>query len=199
MNKLSRFGAIAILPFLAGCLDLEQGLTITEDGTATLVMEISMSTEMLTMMAAMGEEGEMSLCDETELDDVPETFEVSTEEFERDGDTVCRTTAVGPLDALADEMADVTEGDGTTLVNEGNGIYAFSTTLVSEDAGLGDMGDAEVVAMFEGRTVTFYLTAPRIIETSGEIDGNTARMVIPTLDIMNGSGEEYTLFVRFGL
>jgi len=202
MKKLSAIAVVGALPLLAGCFDLEQGLSVESDGTATFVSEIAMDTETMNMIAAMGEGEAEPLCTDIDADDLPDSFEVTSEEFMRDNDTVCRTVAVGPIDELVDAMAVVVgddEGQETTLVAEGNGVYVFNTTLTSEDAGLGDMGDPEVMALFEDRTVTFFVTAPNIIETNGEVDGNTATLVIPTLDLMSETGNEYSLFVRFGL
>lgn len=207
MNKIARYGAFAILPFLAACFDLEQGLVVESDGQATLSIEIAVSTEMMEMMAAMGEgnaDGEASappsLCEDLDTDDIPESFTVTSEEFERDGDTVCRTVAVGPIEELAAEMPDEIEnGDGTALISEGNGVYRFEAAMTSSDEGIGDPDEPEIAELFEDRYITFFLTAPRIIETNGEVDGNTASLVIPAIDLMTIDGEVFSLSVRFGL
>lgn len=203
MNKIARIGAVAALPLLAGCMDLEQGISVEPDGTVTFVMEVAIDTEMLQMMAAMGEgdpAGIASICEDMDSADVPESFTVTEEEFERDGDTVCRTTAVGPLEELAAESPDeMDETGGVVLTSEGNGVYYFETLMISEDSGLGDVSEPEIAAMFEGRTIMFYVTAPNIIETNGDLDGNTASLTIPTIDLMSGTGEAYSLTVRFSL
>ena len=58
---------------------------------------------------------------------------------------------------------------------------------------------AMFVPMFEGRTMTFSVTAPNIIEANGKVEGNTVSLVIPVLELIMESGIECNLTVRFGL
>lgn len=202
MKKLIQIAAIGMLPLLAGCFDLEQGLSVDSSGTATYSTEIAIDTETLNMLAAFGEGDPESPCADIDSDAIPETFTVTSEEFERDGDTVCRTVAVGPIDDLIDSVAAIAAQDDDQtimLIDEGGGVYAFTSTIVSEDAELEEFGDPEIMDLFEGRTMTFSVTAPVILETNGDVDGNTSSLVVPTIDLMTDTGTEYTLFVRFRL
>ena len=199
MNKIVAIGAIAALPLLAGCFDLEQGMVVEPNGMATLSVEMSIDSEMMALIASLGE-GDVDPCDDLESDFVPASFTISSEEFERDGDTVCRTVATGPLEDLAAETPDVIEdGDGIILVSEGGGVYRFETALTSTNEGLGDLDDPDIVELFEGRTITFFLTAPRIIETNGEVDGDTVTLVVPAVELMAVEGDVFSMFVRFAL
>jgi len=209
MNKLARIGAFATLPFLAGCFDFEQSLSVAPNGIVTMITEIAMSTEMM----AMGfQEGEDEFCPAETDDDVPPGVTMTTEESIRGEDTVCTMTAVGPLDELiaAIENGDLMPGEDDTgaplikIVPEGGGVYTYTMSMMSQGEEMDIAPEDEammamIIPMFEGRNMTFSVTAPRIIETNGEVEGNTATLVIPVIDLIMQQEVEYNLTVRFGL
>jgi hypothetical protein len=209
MNKLARIGAFATLPLLAGCFDFEQSLSVAPNGIVTMVTEIAVATEMMAM--GFEAEGEEFCPAETDAD-LPPGVTMTAVESIRDENTVCTMTAVGPIDALIEAIADggflPTDGDegapAIMLVAEGGGVYTYTMITTSQgDEMAANPDDAAMMAMlvpmFEGRTMTFSVTAPRIIETNGEVDGNTVTLVIPVLEMIMEAGIEYNLTVRFGL
>lgn len=223
MNKLARIGAFAILPLLAGCFDARQDIVIESNGTATVTFELAMAPvdDILAMLvppddlAAMpqaqkdqiaaqvaAQQGEESCGPDAE--DVPEGFTVSVETFVRDdGYNVCRATMVGPIASVGDMLAEQagTDGPAVTLGDEGGGVYAFRFYLpvpATADAALDPDTLAMMTALTEGHSFVISITAPRIIETSGTLDGNTATLEIPAIALM-APQEEYDFTVRFSL
>ncbi len=210
MNKLARIGAFATLPLLAGCFDLVQDISVAPNGVATMVTEIAMATEMLAMAGGF-QEGEEFCPAETETD-LPPGVTMTNVQSIRDADTVCTMTTTGPLDDLITAFNEgaflPTEGDegapAIKIVAEGGGVYTYTMSMASQgDEMAANPEDAAMMAMlvpmFEGRTMTFSVTAPRIIETNGEVNGNTAMLVIPVQELIMEAGIEYSLTVRFGL
>ena len=209
MTKLARIGAFAALPLLAGCFDFEQSLTVAADGTVTMITEIAMSTEMM----AMGfEEGDDEFCPAEDDNDAPPGVTMTTEESIRGEDTVCTMTAVGPIEELVAAASsgaffpgdDDAGAPAINIVDEGGGVYTYTMTMQSqgEEMDLNPEDEAMMamfVPMFEGRTMTFSVTAPRIIETNGEVEGNTSTLVIPVIDLIMERDLEWDLTVRFGI
>lgn len=214
MKVLGRIAAISSVSLLAGCFSFQQSISVTPNGEVTFFNEIAVMTEMMTMLG----EDTSDFCPTDADDDVPPEFTVTYEESVRDADTVCAITATGPIGEFADAletgalMPTDNAGDGApvmTLVDEGGGEYTFTVVFTS----IGEEGemDAEAQAMmammaplFEGRTLTWALTAPRIVSVNDEsayvtVDGKTATMTVPAIDMVNQVGAEYSLVVRFAL
>jgi hypothetical protein len=222
MRNLYRWGVIALLPLLGGCFDMRNDLTVAPDGTATLVASFTMSADMMGMMgAAAGAAGGAPAEDDdfcpTDMDEVPAGFTAKSERSTAEnGDAVCTMTVIGPIDRMGEVLADTefnpgggVEGDDgqIMLTAEGGGIYTYSLAFAipAEDAPTPEeaaMQAAMMQAMREmmvGRTMTWSVTAPRILSSTGTIEGNTATFVIPVTDMIDNTGGEYTFEVRFGL
>jgi hypothetical protein len=211
---------MAALPLLAGCFDMSQDLTVTRDGRATMVVELAMETEMMAMMEA--EEGEEEFCPaEDEDSGLPESFTTEVEVIEGDEVTICRLTATGPLSDLAEALAsgelmpadsDEASAPTVTLVDEGGGVFLYTVDITvpdndvvdgeelsEEEQAMNDQMEMMMRAMFEGHTISWSVTAPRIIETDAEQDGNTVRYEIPLTAMVDNTGETLGFMVRFGL
>ena len=223
MNKLGRIAAIAVLPLLAGCFDASQSIVVAPDGTTTVTMEVAVAPaeSILAMilppeqLAAIPQEQVDQMVADMEADrgealcapeegEVPEGFTATVETFIRDdGYEVCRATMVGPISELGEAIGE--EGDTTiTFTDEGGGVYFFSFYLPipedADDTGLIDPEtDAMIAAATEGRFITMSITAPRIIETSGTLEGNTATYQIPAFALLGAPEEAYEFTVRFAL
>jgi hypothetical protein len=215
MKNLARIGALALLPLLAGCFDFVQSITVEPDGTVTFVTEVAIETDM--MAVAFESSDQSDFCPTDEDTNVPDTVTTTTEQFVRDADTVCRVTAVGPIADLTEafETGALTPAGGTdegapevTLVDEGNGVFTYTVHIASqgsEDTTADDEAMMTMMApMFEGRSLTWSLTAPRIIEVNDDsdyvtLDGNTVTLTVPAFEMISQPGIVYDLNVRFGL
>ncbi|MCC6735829.1 MAG: hypothetical protein IT534_06835 [Bauldia sp.] len=222
MRKLARWGALALLPLLGGCFDMRNDLSVAPDGTATLVASFALSADMMGMMgAAAGAGGGAPAADDDfcpdDMDEVPEGFTATSERTTAgNGDLVCTMTITGPLDRLNEVMegTDFNPGGGIegddgqiTLVAEGGNVYLYTLTFAipkedpptPEEAAMQAAMMQAMREMMTGRTMTWSVTAPRILSTTGTLDGNTATFVIPVTDMIDNTGGEYTFEVRFGL
>lgn len=215
MKNLGRIAVVALLPLLAGCFNFVQSLSVAPNGEVTMVTELSVSTEMMGM-AFEGEEAD-DFCPTEPEEELPPTFTVTYEESIRGEDTVCTVTAVGPIADLAEAietgaLMPADEGDGApviTLVDEGGGEFTYSITFSSQGDDAEPNPDeaammAMMAALFEGRTLTWSVTAPRIIDVNDDSDyvtrdGDTVTLAVPALEMINEPGIDYSLTVRFGL
>lgn len=215
MRMMPRLAALATLPLLAGCFDYSQSLNVAADGTATLVLVAEMSVELLQMDPDMAGE---DFCPAPAPEDIPAGFTVTTEQTDGpEGSAICTTTATGPLDelqAVLDEQALLpggVDGEGgiLTLTNEGNGEYSYNFTFTipdEEEAGAtpemqaqADQMEAMMLQMMADGTLTWSVTAPRIISTNGVQDGNTATFTLPLTAMLTDQGIEHQFNVRFAL
>ena len=216
MKYLGRIAVVAMLPLLAGCFNFVQSLSVAKDGEVTMVTELSIATEMMAL--AFAEDDGEEFCPAAQDEELPPTFTMTYEEFVRDEDTVCSVTAVGPIQDLAEAIATGTlfpgdDGDDEgapdiTLVDEGGGEFTYSLMFSSQGDPEADPDEAAMMAMMasllEGRVLTWSVTAPRLLSVNDEadnvtVDGDTATLVIPALDLVTAVGVDYALTVRFRL
>jgi hypothetical protein len=218
MRLLSRIGVLAAaLPLLAGCFDLTQNLTVEGNGTVTYVTEMGMSAEMRQMAEESADGDEFCPKDFTDL---PPGFTATTAESIREnGDAVCTLTAVGPIEQLEAAIASgkLTLGGmdedapEVTIVNEGGGVYTYTLTLnidpeetpatppTPEEAAMNAQMEAMILQAMEGRMLTWTVTAPRILSSSGTIEGNTATFSLPLTISMTDPGSQHVFTVRFAI
>ncbi len=178
MKTIAKIGALALLPLLSGCFDFSQTLSVEPNGTVTFVTEVAIETDMMAMAFDGEDESDFCPTDEDTAADIPPTVTMTAEEFVRDADTVCRITAVGPLDDLVTALEEgyLTPGGAdegapqTTLVDEGNGVFTFTVHLSSQGTDDANPDDAAMMAMmgpmFEGRNMVWSVTAPRILDVN---------------------------------
>jgi hypothetical protein len=222
MRNLFRWGALALLPLLGGCFDMRNDLSVAPNGEATLVASFALSADMMGMMgAAAGAGGGAAAEDDdfcpADMDEVPAGFTAKNERTTAEnGDLVCTITITGPIDRMNEVLTgtDFNPGGGVegddgqiTLVAEGGNVYLYTLTFAFEEQDAPTPEEAAMQAAMmqamratmEGRTMTWSVTAPRILSTTGTIDGNTATFVIPVTDMIDNAGGAYTFEVRFGL
>lgn len=222
MRNLARWGAIALLPLLAGCFDMRNDLTVAPNGEATLVASFTLSADMMGMMgAAAGAAGGAPAADDgfcsEDLGELPAGFTATQEQTTAEnGDAVCTVTVTGPIDRMNDVLTGTefnpgggVEGDDgqITLVAEGGNVYLYTLTFAipkeeaptPEEAAMQTAMMQAMREMMEGRTMTWSVTAPRILSSTGTIEGNTATFVIPVTDMIDNAGGEYAFEVRFRL
>ncbi len=215
MKNLGRIAVVALLPLLAGCFNFDQSLSVAPNGEVTMVTELAVSTEMMGM-AFEGEEAD-EFCPTEPDEELPPTFTVTFEEAVRGEDTVCTITAIGPLTDFADALETgalmpTDGGEGApviTLVDEGGGVFAFNVSFSSQGEDAEPNPDeatmmAMMAALFQGRTLTWSVTAPRIIDVNDDSDyvtrdGDTVTLAVPALEMISEPGIDYSLMVRFGL
>lgn len=150
---------------LAGCFRVDMELQINDDETATVKMDTAFSRS----FAGLGEDmpaTAQEMCDEMGATPDPDT---TVEPYEDDEWIGCISTASGPV-------AELNEGDGMTVVRNGD-VYEVTfegdPSAMGDLEGLGDMSDLESM----GASFSFSVTFPgEVISAEGaQINGNTAR------------------------
>src|SRR5699024_417800 len=156
---LSALLLLPLLLVLAGCFRLDMGLTINEDDTLDVAMEVGDLTGMATR-----EDMDCSEL-ESEMGDAPEEAEFAVEDIEdEDGNIGCRISATGaPIDSMTGEGMTIEKVDDT---------YVFS--FDGDETGMGDTSSLEDMPAGMEPQVAISVTFPgEVIEADGEIDGNT--------------------------
>ncbi|MCM3660348.1 hypothetical protein M3148_04975 [Georgenia satyanarayanai] len=156
---LSALLLLPLLLVLAGCFRLDMGLTINENDT----LDVSMEVGDLTGMATRADMDCSEL--ESELGDAPEDAEFAVEDIEdEDGNIGCRISATGaPIDSMTGEGMNIERVDDT---------YVFS--FDGDETGMGDTSSLEDMPAGMEPQVAISVTFPgEVIEADGEIDGNT--------------------------
>lgn len=200
MRKIIPLCAATLL--LSGCFDLHQSLTINDDNTASYEMNLRLSGAMISMLAMTdsGDEQDGSLttriCNENELIDseIPEDMDVAIKSFFKEDNLICNYRISGPLDRFRElNMRGDTErgsGDLVAIVPlddsrvEIISVFDFSEWDSSQDGDdepMNEMAKQMMGTMMTGRTMRWSVTAPEIIESSGEIssDGRTTTWELP--------------------
>lgn len=156
---LSALLLLPLLLVLAGCFRLDMGLTINENDT----LDVSMEVGDLTGMASRDDMDCSEL--ESELGDAPDEAEFAVEDIEdEDGNVGCRISATGaPIDSMTGEGMSIEKVDDT---------YVFS--FDGDETGMGDTSSLEDMPAGMEPQVAISVTFPgEVIEADGEIDGNT--------------------------
>lgn len=200
MKKTISLCAVALL--LSGCFDLHQSFTVNDDSTASYEMNLRLSSAMISMLA-MADSGDgqdenltTRICNDNELinKDIPEDMDVAVKSFFKEDNLVCNYKITGPLERFSElNMRGDTEQGGGDLVAivllDDNQIQITSVFDFSEwdpaqdedDEPMNEMAKQMMGAMMAGRTMRWSVTAPQIIESSGEVsdDGRTATWELP--------------------
>lgn len=184
---------------LTGCLDMRQDLTVGPDGTATLATEISIDAALM----ALGSDGAKTsgFCavpQSAALEGVVVTAETTSER----GDLVCVLTATGKVDRLAEVLseeslvlvpggkAQAADAPKMSLFREDDN-YRFMVSVDYQKPKPEDVDNDTskmLAAMVAGRSFSWSVTAPLILQTSGQLsqDGKTASYSVPLASLVSG-------------
>lgn len=155
-----RASALLLLPLLlvlAGCFRLDMGLTIAEDETVDVSMEVGDLTGVATR--------EDLDCSDLESEMGEADVDFTVEEIEDDeGNFGCRIAAIGaPLDTMTGEGMNIEKVDDTF-------VFSFD----GDETAMGDTGSLEDMPAGMEPQVSVAVTFPgEVIEADGEVDGNT--------------------------
>lgn len=212
LRLLVRTLLLSLVAFgLSGCFEVQQKLTVHEDGEAELMFTVAVSEDMADIADATGDAAD---CD-TDFgfeDDLPPTLTKTSNTRTEDGDVLCDVIVAGPLVDMIPVMEEYTakkEGNDFVLIQDlGDGKFAlvgqydFSDDSIDEDLrdtpkGLEKAIRAAVMASLEGAEISWEVSAPNILETNGETreDGSVV-WSFPLSDAVM-SGDVYTFEVVF--
>lgn len=201
--------AMATLSNLSACIDMKQDLQVSADGQAVFKIEIAVDAAIIAMQAK--NDTPSNFCKGSPpKEGITVTYEQDTER----GDLICTITAAGPLDRMADTMQKnslLPSQDGTApaataptmvILKDGEN-YRFDVAMKwpqqPPPPENGPDMSKMMLAMFAGRSVSWTITAPSIVETSGKIseDGKTATYSVPLVSLISGDIPEAKFTTTF--
>lgn len=174
-------GILALTVGLAGCMDVTMEIDVLTETTGKATTTSVMGADIYSMVkAGAGSESSESegFCEE----------EGATLTENADGSATCVLVAEGPFDKLKDGEGD--DGAKFEVVSPGVVKVSFSTEDMKGELGTEDQ-DAQTKAMmqqfFEGHSITIRIKGREVIDTNMTRSGNAAEIVIPFMDLINGT------------
>lgn len=200
MKKSMRFLlASLLLTMVSGCFEANQTIVINDDQTASYQVDLVVSSALLAMakMASEGAETSLETCDNEMLNtDVPERMSVEKKSYYKDDDLVCSFKISGSLSDFAELKMSGSMGksgsDFDFIAIESlpdnqikiSSIFDFTEESSPADEAqnpFADSMDGMFTAMLSNRAFRWSVTAPKIIETNGQIsaDGKSVNWELP--------------------
>jgi len=190
---LKTIGKVAVMlalgASLAGCIDASVDVEVTSATTAKTTLTQVMSADFYAMVKMSAEDKENGETEKSAAFCVDGTL---TEE--KDGSATCTLSEEGPFATLG-RLGE--EKNAITFTPAGAGLVrvALPTAQITNELRGSQEIDAEtqqmLEAFFAGRTITIHIAGEAITETNLELakDKKSAEIVIPFLDLLNGSAE----------
>ena len=176
-------GILALTAGLAGCMDVTMEIDVLTETTGKATTTSVMGADIYAMMksGAASENADEGFCKE----------EGATLTENADGSATCVLVAEGPFAELnAEEGKD--DGAKFEVVSPGVVKVSFSTEDMKGELGTEGQDEetkAMMVQFFEGHAITIRIKGKEILDTNMTKTGNSAEIVIPFLDLINGTVE----------
>lgn len=188
---------VLLLPLtLAGCFDMRQDLTIVDGDHAELRVRLAVDAAIIAMSTQNGKPD--TFCDSATSPRF-EGVEYAMVRTAEGGDFVCSYTMTGPIEALsrmlasnqvlgAPQGADAQERPTMAIALSAEGDnYRFAVSVPMSAMFPDDQPEngmdmkPMMAAMLAGRSLSWSVTAPTIVETNGTLseDGNTVSFSAP--------------------
>jgi len=179
-------GILALTVGLAGCMDVTMEIDVQTETTGKMTTTSVMGADVYAMMkagAGSDDSGDDGFCKEAG----------ATLTENADGSATCLLVVEGPFAELNDADA---KDDGAKFEVVSPGVVKVSFTTEDMKGELGTEGqDEETKAMmqqfFEGHSITIRIKGKEVVDTNMTKagDGKSAEIVIPFLDLINGTVE----------
>ncbi|HEY9010508.1 MAG TPA: hypothetical protein VIN06_05785 [Devosia sp.] len=175
-------GALALTIGLAGCMDITMEIDVQTETTGKATTTSVMGADIYSMVkSGAGSEGsDEGFCQE----------KGATLTENADGSATCVLVVEGNLNELNDSKDD--SGAKFEVVSPGVVKVSFTTEDMKGELGTEEQ-DAQTKAMmeqfFEGHSITIRIKGKEVIDTNMTKNGNTAEIVIPFMDLINGTAK----------
>ena len=170
--------ALTMMLTLVACIDLKQSIEIG-DGLASYQMEMRMNAT----LAQLDTENLGKFCESNEdlRVEVSGALKRTIKQSYEGEDIVCRMRIVGPIHEFGEQMTEMPKGDLTKMLNfrmvDETTLSIRGTFEPSDDMSASSAEEkAMIAAMMQGRVLTWSVTAPRIIESNGEISADSTQV-----------------------
>lgn len=195
-----KFKSAALIPLaflLAGCFDMQQTMSINENGTTTLDIDLSVLQSALAFAEKTPEDFCSGLAGQKTLNGISMKNDMQVS----DNTVTCKWHIEGNTDQLITAMNSkpFTPEEGGMLphlTKEGDNIVAQVWVSMKGNNKAND-SDADIDRMLskslKGHMLTWKISGPKIISSSGPIseDQKTTTFAIPLTDVMGGKRVEY--------
>jgi hypothetical protein len=177
-------GILALTVGLAGCMDVTMEIDVQSETNGKATTTSVMGADIYSMVKA-GAGSESS--DSSSEGFCEEAGATLTENA--DGSATCVLVVEGPFAELNGKDSG---DDGAKFEVVSPGVVKVSFTTEEMKGELGTEGqDAETKAMmqqfFEGHSITIRIKGKEVVDTNMTKNGNSAEIVIPFLDLINGT------------
>jgi len=177
-------GILALTVGLAGCMDVTMEIDVQTETTGKATTTSVMGADIYSMMkagAGSDDAGDDGFCKEAG----------ATLTENADGSATCLLVVEGPFAELNGEDG---KDDGAKFEVVSPGVVKVSFTTEDMKGELGTEGQDEetkamMVQFFEGHSITIRIKGKEILDTNMTKNGNSAEIVIPFLDLINGTVE----------
>lgn len=175
-------GILALTAGLAGCMDVTMEIDVQTETTGKSTTTSVMGADIYAMVkSGAGSEGsdDDGFCKEAG----------ATLTENADGSATCVLVVEGPFAELNGKEA---KDDGAKFEVVSPGVVKVSFTTEDMKGELGTDGQDEetkamMVQFFEGHAITIRIKGKEILDTNMQKTGNAAEIVIPFLDLINGT------------
>lgn len=195
-----KFKGAALIPLaflLAGCFDMQQSMSINEDGTTALDIDLSVLKSALAFAEKTPEDFCAGLASQKSFDGISMKNDMQVSE----NTVTCKWHIKGDTDQLIAAMNSkpFTPDQGGMLphlTKEGDTIVAqiWVSMKGNDKANSGDPDiDRMLSKSLSGHMLTWKISGPKIITSSGPIseDQKTTTFAVPLRDVMGGKRVEY--------
>lgn len=194
---------LALLPalFLIGCIDINQSISINEDGTASYKMEMAMDAK----LAAMGGKSDPDeMCGNMYQKQLPEELTAVSNAYYSQGNMICAMTITGPVDkfseALVASSQKKSKGNFLKVTPQGDDVYRIESVFTSEANESNQNASAKqmAAAMLAGRAIRWDIAADEIIGTNGQIsdDRKSVHWELPMAVVMEEGEHKFWADVK---
>ncbi len=195
--KFKGAALISLAILLTGCFDMQQSMSINEDGTTSLDIELSVLKSALAFAEKTPEDFCSGLASQKALNGISMKNDMQVS----DNAVTCKWHIEGNTDQLIAAMNSkpfTPEQGGMLphLMKEGDNIVAQVWVSMKGNYKSNE-NDPDIDRMLstslKGHTLTWKIRGPRIISSSGPIseDQKTTTFAIPLIDVMGDKRVEY--------
>lgn len=202
-----RVSALLSLLLLSGCFEMQQDIIVGDDGTTQFNVELSIDAA-LVGMAQQGKPD--NFCSSDGPKEIPKDLTFAAERSMEKGDIVCLIKVHGPTQSVLGAFSggkllplpneQKPDGIQMNFVEDGEQkrieITVFPTAQKEEEE---NPMQAMLIGATTGRFISWSVTAPEIIETSGKLseDRKTASFSLPVATLLTNKDETFKFHVLF--
>lgn len=211
--RMKIFAALGAALMLCGCIDVQQNFKFADDGTVKVAMRLGLEA---TLVAMIDSDENKPFCGQETVEDIEKSgIKVSTQRSTEGSSVICAFELEGPAKLVLDTLnsgelipGEKPEGgpemDVKLSREDDNLVFLVSIPpMGSDDADAKEEGmeqlEKMVLASMTGRTLSWSITAPNILKTTGTLseDEKTASFSVPLTEVFTNKSKTYVFSTVF--